>query len=446
MDQKQEKKINGDQDDSKDNLSSNQVISFDNPKEDMEKVEKAQKNERINLFLKLLMATLFIIGAIIFSYPFVSNAINSYYDQKMMERNLAEMAEANTERQEQMLLDMQASNRELANNDNYSNIPGMGFVEDPFDEAVMGAFDPGKEYYAEHNVGAIYIPSINVSLPLFDETNNILLEKGATILQGTSYPIGGENTHSVISAHSGLTNRKLFTDLEKMMIGDEFYLDVAGKKLAYKVYEIQVVLPTDLEKLMIQEGKDLVTLLTCTPYGINTHRLLLTGYRIPYEEPIMEQEIAQTQKAVEQRFALYLILIPIFFVLILYWMYRKYVFYQSGKYYYDFCFYLNQNGKPLTGIRFVLQDERKIKIDPENQPLAISDLNGLVCFKHIRGGKYWVKAIELPLPVVKGRPGKLKEKNLRLKSKPSQFKRVKIKTKGEQKREVRYYLKVDGKA
>ncbi|MCQ6468272.1 sortase, partial [Vibrio parahaemolyticus] len=89
---------------------------------------------------------------------------------------------------------------------------------------------------------------------------------------------------SVISGHSGLTERKLFTDLEKLVIGDDFYLTIAGEKLAYAVDDIQIVLPSDIDKVVIQPGRDLVTLLTCTPYGINTHRLLVTGHRVPYVE------------------------------------------------------------------------------------------------------------------------------------------------------------------
>ena len=223
-------------------------------------MDQRQKNERINLILKLLMAILFTTGAIIFSYPFLSNAVNSYYDQKMMEKNLAEMAATNTKEQAKRHQEMAEKNKELAESKNMTNIPGMGLVEDPFENEVDDAKDPGKAYYEEHTVGAIYIPKISVSLPLFDETNAALLEKGATILQGTSYPIGGNSTHSVISGHSGLTERKLFTDLEKLVIGDDFYLTIAGEKLAYAVDDIQIVLPSDIDKVVIQPGRDLYTL------------------------------------------------------------------------------------------------------------------------------------------------------------------------------------------
>ena len=109
--------------------------------------------------------------------------------------------------------------------------------------------------------------------------------------------------------------RKLFTDLEKLVIGDDFYLTIAGEKLAYAVDDIQIVLPSDIDKVVIQPGRDLVTLLTCTPYGINTHRLLVTGHRVPYVEE-MAEEVTSTKKAVERRFRLYLLLIPLFFAMI----------------------------------------------------------------------------------------------------------------------------------
>ncbi|MGO3607855.1 MAG: class C sortase, partial [Pseudolactococcus laudensis] len=123
----------------------------------------------------------------------------------------------------------------------------------------------------------------HVSLPIFDETNNELLEKGATVLQGTSFPIGGKGTHSVITGHTGLPEKKLFTDLEKLKKGDLFYIEVSGKKLAYRVERFKTVLPTELDSLKIEDSSDLVTLLTCTPYMINTHRLLVTGVRVGFE-------------------------------------------------------------------------------------------------------------------------------------------------------------------
>ena len=180
-------------------------------------MNERQRNERINLLLKLVMAILFMTGAVIFSYPFVVDAINNYYDQKMIERIQLENEERFLQEREERLAEMARQNEELLKNKQTTNIPGMGLVEDPFEAVVGQDTNPGREYFEEHTVGAIYIPAIHVSLPLFNETNYTLLEKGATVLQGTSFPIGGENTHSVITGHSGLPNKLLFTELEKLV-------------------------------------------------------------------------------------------------------------------------------------------------------------------------------------------------------------------------------------
>lgn len=390
-------------------------------------MDQKQKNERVNLFLKLLMALLFMTGAIIFSYPFVVDAINNYYDQKMIE----ELQEDNQERflneRAERLAEMEKQNEELLANKQTTNIPGMGLVEDPFESAVGDSDDPGREYFEEHTIGAIYIPEIHVSLPLFDTTNNTLLDRGATILQGTSFPIGGESSHSVITGHSGLPNKLLFTDLEKLQIGDDFYIDVAGEKLAYQVESFKTVLPHELDDLVIQEGRDLVTLVTCTPYMINTHRLLVTAHRIPYVEE-MEKEKEQAQSYHKNRFRLFMVLIPLFFGLIFYWMWRKFVYYQSGKYVYDFRFVLLNKGVPEVAVPFILVDKRKQPVLVEGQPLvAVSDEQGEVCFQQVRGGRYWAQAQNRgSFPKIKGYIYRLKGKQFVIRSSRKVLKRVKV--------------------
>lgn len=370
------------------------------------------KNERINLILKFLMALLFLSGAIVFSYPFVSDAINNYYDQKAIEQLQEQTAKQNLEDLKRQKEELIAKNTQLLAEGKINNIPGMGLVEDPFAEAVGDARNPGVDYYKENTVGAIYIPTINVSLPVFKETNNVLLEKGATILQGTSYPIGGSSTHAVITGHSGLPDKKIFTDLEKLKEGDLFFLDIAGEKLAYQIMTFETVLPYELDLLTIRDGEDLVTLLTCTPYMINTHRLLVTGKRVPYPAEKIQKEIKETQTYHKQRFEIYMILIPIFFGTILYWMWRKFVYYQSIKYRYDFAFTWLQAGIPQGGKTFILIDKKgkEVILADGLSQVAISDAQGQVVFKNIPGGIY--RAIhqgEEPL-VVKGKVYLLKDK------------------------------------
>ena len=381
-------------------------------------MNERQRNERINLLLKLVMAILFMTGAVIFSYPFVVDAINNYYDQKMIERIQLENEERFLQEREERLAEMARQNEELLKNKQTTNIPGMGLVEDPFEAVVGQDTNPGREYFAEHTVGAIYIPAIHVRLPLFDETNYTLLEKGATVLQGTSFPIGGDNTHSVITGHSGLPNKLLFTELEKLVKGDQFYIDIAGEKLAYQIESFKTVLPHEIDDLVIQDGRDLVTLLTCTPYMINTHRLLVTAVRIPYVEEVMEKEKEQTQVYHKNRFRLFMLGIPIFFGLIFYWMWRKFVFYQSGKYTYDFCFTLLKNGQPESGIVFTLVDRRKEPLIENEKVVTIaSDEQGVVRFSQVRGGIYWAQAEnQKSLPKIKGYMYLLKHQQFRIRS------------------------------
>lgn len=150
----------------------------------------------------------------------------------------------------------------------------------------MPEFDPKEHYYDILNIndegiiGSIEIPSINVRLPIYHGTDEEFLDDGAGHLIGTSFPIGGESTHAVISAHTAFPGKKFFDDLTKVKEGDKFYVTVLNRKLEYKVTNIQVVLPSDSQSLSIVKGEDLVTLVTCTPYAINSHRLLVTGERV----------------------------------------------------------------------------------------------------------------------------------------------------------------------
>ena len=152
--------------------------------------------------------------------------------------------------------------------------------------------------YAEQlTVGGVIcyidIPKINVYLPVQHGTGAETLEKSVGHVVGTSLPVGGSSTHAVLSAHSGLASSKLFSDIDQLEVGDVFYIHVLGEALAYKVDAINTVLPTDTSLLQIADGKDLVTLVTCTPFGVNTHRLLVRGYRVPY---LPEQEAAAAEE------------------------------------------------------------------------------------------------------------------------------------------------------
>ena len=156
-------------------------------------------------------------------------------------------------------------------------------------------------------MGYVEIPKIQLNLPIYHSTEAEVLDRGVGHLLGSSLPVGGKNTHTVLSGHSGMASQKMFTDLEQLTPGDVFYLNVLNETLAYQVTKINTVLPYETDFLGIVPGADLCTLVTCTPYGVNTHRLLVRGSRIPYEEAaVLEEENTVTEPAASTWEAKYL--------------------------------------------------------------------------------------------------------------------------------------------
>ena len=176
-------------------------------------------------------------------------------------------------------------------------------------------------------LGYIEIPSINIKLPIYYGTSVDILKKGVGVLEGTSLPVGGENTHSVLSAHTGLANQKLFTDIDELKDGDVFYLHVLKKDLAYKVDQIKVVHPDEIDELKISDEKDYVTLLTCYPYGINTERLLVRGERTDLSPSNVEQvqkEISTFNHSNENLILIVIILISVLIIIFLLFLIMKF--------------------------------------------------------------------------------------------------------------------------
>ncbi|MHC5249771.1 class C sortase [Enterococcus sp. LJL90] len=375
-----------------------------------------KKDASVNFILKLLMPGLFLSGAAIFAYPFVVDSLNNFIDQQRITQYQKE-AETNREEQAAKLAELQQKNVENAK----TAVPGLGLVEDPFEEVVSKIENPDKSYLEEHSLGAVYIPAIKVSLPIFDETNETLLQQGATLLQGTSYPIGGVGSHSVITGHTGLAEKKLFTDLEELKQGDLFYIDVLGERLAYEVMNVKKVVPTEFSDLEIVENKDLVTLLTCTPYGINSHRLLVTGSRIPYQAE-MNQAIQQTQNYHRYRLILILLSILAFLSLFGWWLWRKIVFYRFTSRRYNLRFFVKNKRKAI----FLLTD-RKGRVLPIPAAQQRVNSQGEVLFAGIPGGKYWValqgkKETRL---ILKAKINKLANQEFTLKGKPRKYLEIK---------------------
>lgn len=252
--------------------------------------------DRMKRWLVLLCIVLFFlagIGAVL--YPLVSNLLYEKNQSHVLAEYDQAVAQQETQVLEQALEDAREYNRSL--------LESEAFLTDPFDPALV--LDPTVEPYAsllnlegDGIMGYVNIPKISVNLPIYHGTTTQVLEKGVGHLQNTSLPVGGESTHSVLTGHTGLAGKRLFTDLSQLETGDVFYLHILGQTLAYQVTEIFIVEPDDTQHLVVEQGEDLVTLLTCHPYGLNTHRLLVRGSRIPYEEAVELEQQEQVQPVV----------------------------------------------------------------------------------------------------------------------------------------------------
>lgn len=191
--------------------------------------------------------------------------------------------------------------KQLADAYNKAIVSGTQLSDSYSKESLLFAsedYDSQLNLAGDGIMGYLEIPMIQVHLPIYHGTDPETLDAGIGHLLGSSLPVGGEATHSVLTAHSGMANQKLFSDLDKLKEGDVFYLEVLGEKLAYQVDAIHTVLPHDTTFLSIAEGKDYCTLVTCTPFGVNTHRLLVRGSRIPYKEAevIVEEQITNAEQ------------------------------------------------------------------------------------------------------------------------------------------------------
>lgn len=220
----------------------------------------------------LLLVVVFFIGLCLLLYPTVSDAINSMNQTRLIanhERMLAEMDDVDLD-----AIGAQAEeyNQRLAS----SGI--MWTLNQQEREIYQSVLDP----FGTGMMGSIEIPDINVRLPIYHGVDDAVLQVGIGHMEGTSLPVGGQSTHCVLSGHRGLPSARLFTDLDQMSVGDVFYLHTLNQVLAYQVEDVCVVEPKDVTSLQIEEGKDYCTLVTCTPYGVNTHRLLVRGVRVEY--------------------------------------------------------------------------------------------------------------------------------------------------------------------
>ena len=221
----------------------------------------------------IILILIFLVGLSVMLYPSVSDAVNRKHQSRAV-ADYAEKVEQLSDADYQTYFDAaDAYNRQLNTTPNAFYKP----------ELVSG-YAQTLDISGTGIMGYITIPKINVELPIYHGTDEGVLQVAAGHLEGSSLPVGGAGTHAVISAHRGLPSAKLFTNLDELEVGDRFTITVLNRVLTYEVDQISIVLPTEIDQLLPTEGMDYVTLMTCTPYGINTHRLLVRGKRVETTE------------------------------------------------------------------------------------------------------------------------------------------------------------------
>lgn len=267
----------------------------------------------------LVICIIFLAGLSLLLYPFVANQWNNYrqkqlisgYEQVVSEKEAAEGIDYDAERKK-------------AEDYNEALLPCV--LPDSFALAESSGVDPvymnTLNIAGDEMMGSVEIPKINIKIPIYHTTEEEVLNKGAGHLEGSSLPVGGANTHAVISAHRGLPSASLFTDLDQLKEGDHFLIHVLDETLCYEVDKISVVKPEDTSALAVEDGQDLVTLLTCTPYGVNTERLLVRGHRVPYvEEEVKEEKTVLSGSSLHTNYLLWVFVglsVTALFIFVLY--------------------------------------------------------------------------------------------------------------------------------
>ena len=233
----------------------------------------------------IFIILIFLVGLGFISYPTVSNLWNQAHQSRAIATYSKQVEKLDDSENKKMLKAARKYNKSLLKKSDHWKLSKKDKKKY---ESLLDVSGTGI-------MGYIEIPKIDCSLPIYHGTDEGALQIAIGHLEGSSLPVGGKSTHCVLSGHRGLPSARLFTDLDQMEEGDIFILNILGRKLAYEVDQIKVVLPEEMSDLEIEEGKDLCTLVTCTPYGINTHRLLVRGHRTEYVEKKVEEEQKEVQ-------------------------------------------------------------------------------------------------------------------------------------------------------
>ena len=257
-------------------------------------------------FSTIILILVFLAGLSLLLYPTVSDYWNSLHQSRAIAEYAENVAELDDDRYEQLWADAEAYNRTLLNKPLRYTMTAQERAEY---ESLLDVSGNGI-------IGYIEIPEISCSLPIYHGTDEAVLQIAVGHIEGSSLPVGGAGTHCVLSGHRGLPSARLFTDLDKLVKGDTFLIRVLDETLTYEVDQIRIVEPQEMEELEIEEGKDYCTLVTCTPYGINTHRLLVRGHRTANAAEAQNVRVTADALQIEPVLVAPLVAVPMLLVLL----------------------------------------------------------------------------------------------------------------------------------
>lgn len=253
---------------------------------------------------------IFVVGLAVLAYPVVTRI---YYDTGAA-RVTAEFDQAKAE------LSPEEVARRIGLAQAYNEALQAGRLRDPYGEQeAAGVAEYARMLELHEMMGRLVVPKLAINLPVYAGTAEVVLQKGVGHLEGTSLPVGGNNTHTVLTAHRGLPEARLFSELDQLVVGDKFYIHNVEGVLAYQVDQVKVIDPGNFSDLLIDPGHDYATLLTCTPYMINSHRLIVRGHRVDYVAAVEEGKIAEQQAAYYFRVAFFVAL-GVIAILALLWL------------------------------------------------------------------------------------------------------------------------------
>ena len=257
--------------------------------------------------INIVLVSVLIIGLSLVLYPSLADYWNSFVQSRAVASYVEVLDNINDEEYRKMIDDAIEYNSSLVDMNN------AYLLSDEQKEKYWSLLDVSGSGV----MGVIKIPSIAVELPVYHGTSDEVLQVAVGHLDWTSLPVGGESTHSVVSGHRGLMSAKIFTDLDQLVIGDYFMMNVLNEVLTYQVDQIRIVQPNQTDDLLIEKGKDYFTLVTCTPYGINSHRLLIRGHRVANIEEAQEVRITGDAMVIERLVVVPFLLVPILTVMLI---------------------------------------------------------------------------------------------------------------------------------